>query len=183
MAVSSPSKERPVLIFLHLPKTGGSSLREFLKAKCGHKNYYQTYWSEATGLGDRDYLNQFIALPQEERDRFDLIMGHFSYGLHRFLSRPCVYVTLLRNPLERFCSFYLQLLRDHPHSLELAARNYSIEEYLQDREAGRGRFQSRVARSACRYDFHSPWGGGGQCIRMDRIEQYAQGYTSFEKQA
>ena len=160
MAVSSPSKERPVLIFLHLPKTGGSSLREFLKAKCGHENYYQTYWSKATGLGDRGQVNQFIALPQEERDRFDLIMGHFSYGLHRFLSRPCVYVTLLRNPLERFCSFYLQLLRHHPDFHELAARNYSIEEHLQDGEAGRGRFQSRAQGQFADMIF-TPCGGEG----------------------
>ncbi len=31
MATSSPSKERPVLIFLHLHKTGGSSLRKLLR--------------------------------------------------------------------------------------------------------------------------------------------------------
>ena len=139
----SKNKEKPVLLFLHLHKTGGTSLREFLKAKCGYKNYYEVYRNKAAGLSEKDYVNKFIALPQEERDRFDLIAGHFGYGLHRFLSRPCVYVTLLRNPLERFCSFYLQLLRGHPRSRELAARNYSIEEYLQDRE-GRKEFQSRV---------------------------------------
>ena len=134
-------------------------MREFLKAKCGHENYYQTYWSKATGLGDRGQVNQFIALPQEERDRFDLIMGHFSYGLHRFLSRPCVYVTLLRNPLERFCSFYLQLLRDHPYSRELVARNYSIEEHLREGE-GAGRFWSRAQGQLTDMIF-TPCGGGG----------------------
>ena len=163
MAVSSLSKnkEKPVLLFLHLHKTGGISLREFLKAKCGHKNYYEVYRNKAAGLSEKDYVNKFIALPQEERDRFDLIAGHFSYGLHRFLSRPCVYVTLLRNPLERFCSFYLQLLRGHPRSRELAARNYSIEEYLQDREGGGGKgLQSRVEFQLADMIF-TPCGGGG----------------------
>ncbi len=78
-------------------------------------------------------MNKFIALPQEERDRFDLIMGHVPYGLHRFLSRPCVYVIVLRNPLARFCSIYRQLLRHSPRSRELAARNYSIEDFLQEK--------------------------------------------------
>ena len=136
-------------------------MREFLKAKCGHENYYGTYWNEAAGLWARDYINKFIALPQEERDRFDLIVGHFPYGLHRFLTRPCVYVTLLRNPLERFCSFYLQLLKYHQHSRELAARNFSVEEYLQDREGGeRKGFQSRVEVQLADMIF-TPCGGGG----------------------
>ena len=149
-----------MLIFLHLPKTGGSSLREFLKAKCGHENYYGIYWNEAAGLRERDYINKFIALPQEERDHFDLIVGHFGYGLHRFLSRPCVYVTLLRNPLERFCSFYLQLLRHHPRSRELVARNFSVEEYLQDWEKGRLRFKSLMQGQLADMIF-TPCGAGG----------------------
>ena len=121
-----------MLIFLHLPKTGGSSLREFLKAKCGHEKYYEIYWNEAAGLRGKDYLNKFIALPREERDRFDLILGHFPYGLHRFLSRPCVYVTLLRNPLERFCSFYQQLINEHHRAHEFSVKNYSIENFLKN---------------------------------------------------
>ena len=124
-----------MLIFLHLPETGGSSLRNFLVAKCGLENCYQIYWKKATGQLEVDCVNQFIALPQEDRDRFDLILGHFPYGLHRLLSRPCVYVTLLRNPLERFCSCYQKLLRRHPY---LTARNYSIEEFLREVREGEG---------------------------------------------
>ena len=162
MAVSSLSKnkEKPVLIFLHLPKTGGSSLREFLKAKCGYKNYYEVYRNEAAGLLTKDYLNKFIALPQEERDRFDLITGHFSYGLHRFLSRPCVYVTLLRNPLERFCSNYQYLTKHSPRFRKLVARNNNIEEFLQDTE-DRGRlYWGSVLHHLADMTF-TPCGGGG----------------------
>ena len=83
-----------------------------------------------------------------------------------------MYVTLLRNPLERFCSFYLQLLKNHPYSRELSARNYSIEEYLQDWEEGRPRFQSRIQSQLADMVFTPCGGGGGQCNRMDRIEQH-----------
>ncbi len=132
MATSPFSKERPVLIFLHVPKTGGTSLKEFLKSKYERENYYEIAWNSETGLRGMDYLNQFIALPQAKRDRFDLILGHFPYGLHKFLSRPCMYVTLLRNPLERLLSFYHQLSADHHRSHEFMTRNYTVEEYFQD---------------------------------------------------
>ncbi len=125
-----PSGERPVLIFQHLPKTGGISLAEFLKSKYERENYYEIDRDPTLAPGIS--LNQFIALPRANRDRFDLILGHFPYGLHKFLSRPCVYVTLLRNPLERCLSFYHQLLRDHPRSHKFMARNYTVEEYIQD---------------------------------------------------
>ena len=147
-----------MLIFLHLPETGGSSLRNFLLDKSGRENCYAIYWKRATGQSERDCVNQFIALPQEERDRFDLILGHCFYGLHRFLSRPCVYVTLLRNPLERFCSCYQKLLGRHPH---FAARNYSIEEFLREVGEGEGKGQKLWrAQNQLADMIFAPCGGG-----------------------
>ncbi len=134
------SKERPVLIFQHLPKTGGTSLAEFLKSKHGRENYYEI--GNDPTLAPGTSLNQFIALPRAKRDRFDLVLGHFPYGLHKFLSRPCVYVTLLRNPLERLLSMYYQLLRDHSRSHEFIARNHTVEEYIQDLNTLRSGFLS-----------------------------------------
>ncbi len=127
-----------MLIFQHVPKTGGISLAEFLKSKYERENYYEIDRDPTLAPGIS--LNQFIALPRAKRDRFDLILGHFPYGLHKFLSRPCVYVTLLRNPLERLLSTYYQLLRDHTRSHEFIARNYAVEEYLQDLNTMRSDF-------------------------------------------
>ena len=53
-------------------------------------------------------ISRFLALSQQERDHFDFLHGHIPMGVHRLLSRPCVYITLLRDPLRRHVSLYFQ---------------------------------------------------------------------------
>ena len=43
---------------------------------------------------------------QPRSARYRLIKGHFYFGLHRFIPGPSVYITFLRNPVERVLSFY-----------------------------------------------------------------------------
>ena len=126
------------MIFHHLPKTGGTTLYTLLTSMYGNSNCYSirnggsprtiplTY--DANSRWDR-----FLAMSQTERNTLDFIDGHFSYGLHRFLSRPCLYITLMREPLERFCSSYHQFLHNHHRYLELSqGKKYTLEDYIRD---------------------------------------------------
>jgi hypothetical protein len=59
------------------------------------------------------------------------VVGHFSFGLHELIERPCNYVTLLRNPIERIVSLYRHILRwDHEsvHN-QVVSRLMSLEEF------------------------------------------------------
>ena len=85
------------LIFLHIPKTAGSTLSKILQQ---HYSKAETVTLDLAGVA------QFKSLPLEQRAQYRLVRGHFYFGLHRFIPRPSTYVTFLRHPIERAVSFY-----------------------------------------------------------------------------
>lgn len=95
---------RHTLIFTHIPKCGGTSLHKTL----GH------------ALGEPRY-RVFTGLAEQRENLDDLIGGggHQKFGtnpLHQN-GRQVVYVTMLREPFARFCSFFHHVRWDHRHFL------------------------------------------------------------------
>jgi hypothetical protein len=85
------------LIFLHIPKTGGSTLSKILE---------HHYSRAQTVTLDGPKIARFKTLPAAERGRYRLIQGHLHFGVHRFIPRASTYITFLRRPVERVLSFY-----------------------------------------------------------------------------
>jgi hypothetical protein len=87
------------LIFLHIPKAGGSTISKILE---------QQYSSaETLTLDDRErQIAQLKTLPAAQRGQYRLIQGHLFFGLHRFIPQASTYITFLRRPVERVLSFY-----------------------------------------------------------------------------
>ena len=85
------------LIFLHIPKTGGSTLYKILER---HFSPAETVTLDTPGVA------RFKTLPAAKRGRYRLIQGHMHFGLHRFIPRASTYITFLRQPAERVLSFY-----------------------------------------------------------------------------
>jgi Sulfotransferase family len=90
-------RRNEVLIFLHIPKTGGSTIYKILE---------QEYSRAKTLRLEDPEIARFKTLPAAERERYRLIQGHLYFGLHRFIPRASTYVTFLRRPVERVLSFY-----------------------------------------------------------------------------
>ena len=88
------------LIYVHIPKSGGSTFYTEILAK----NFSRDELTEPM-VTVSDY-QQFIALPEDERNHYRCISGHFPFGVHEFLESSCSYVTFIRNPLERIVSLY-----------------------------------------------------------------------------
>lgn len=105
------------LLFLHLPKSGGTTLRHVLERQFPPGRSlaaYPTPESHAeTREGRRTVPPALRGLTPEARSRFDLVSGHFSYGLHEHFAGPCRYLTFLRDPVERVISLYYHA-RSHP---------------------------------------------------------------------
>jgi len=111
-----------VLIFIHQPKTAGTSLRHLFFQLFGEENCFVIKFPHQD-------LNQFMELSQEERDRFDCIIGHGLYGLHEYVSRPCFYITLTRDPLDRFIS-HVYFRKENPEpAMAAEGRGVNDEEY------------------------------------------------------
>lgn len=114
------------LIFTHIPKTGGTSLRAVLG------RHYPTHTVHFKD--NNNYLNarHILTLPPAERDGLRLIAGHLSYGIHAYLTGASVYITLLRDPVKRLISNYF-FARSLPHHKQHDnAMRLSLEEFVQD---------------------------------------------------
>ena len=88
------------LTFLHIPKTGGTTLREIVKRQYQREQYQRVYQS-FTVRTRMETLTQRL-----QTDDIRCVMGHFPFGIHRELDYPCQYLTMLRDPMSHFLSGY-----------------------------------------------------------------------------
>jgi hypothetical protein len=80
-----------------------------------------------------DTIADFARLPEEDRLRPRLIMGHTVYGLHEGVPRPCTYVTMLRHPVKLAFSQYRYVQRIPSHHHHEAVKDMTLEEYVASR--------------------------------------------------
>ncbi|MEX2457746.1 MAG: hypothetical protein WD770_02025 [Actinomycetota bacterium] len=135
-----PAKDLPPrLIFLHVPKTGGLTLRWIMRRELGrrrvltppgrkdaHRAEYVRYLEEggAPPLAPlREYVDGLLRLPPQRLAAVRGLVGHFWFGLHEELPGPSAYLTVLRDPIDRILSTYHH--RSTRHGLSL-----SVEEYI-----------------------------------------------------
>lgn len=110
------------LVFLHIPKTAGSTLRQVIR---------------------RHYPPEVICdVPPETWDEVSaarlsqirVLMGHVPFGVHERLSVPADYVTLLREPVDRIVSLYYYVVqRGEAHPLHPLVRGRSLDEFVATR--------------------------------------------------
>lgn len=86
-------------VFIHVPKTAGSSLIYAMRRIYGHKKVWV-----------RKGFNWPMDLPAKVPPTASAWAGHMSYGLHEVLPCSVQYIVLLRHPLERLRSAYRYLL-------------------------------------------------------------------------
>lgn len=131
----------PHHVFLHVPKTAGSSLRTVLSRQYGarHVLYFDL------GIGDARPMPEIakaVRAGMAGRD-IRLVTGHQFLGLHQALREPCLYVTLLRDPVERALSEYFYAFT-YPHHAQrdaITSGALSPIDYLTAQ--GRGDAQAR----------------------------------------
>ncbi|HWY50821.1 MAG TPA: sulfotransferase family 2 domain-containing protein [Chthoniobacterales bacterium] len=91
------SETNETILFLHIPKTAGSTMYKVLGRQ----------YSRAETLRlESSQIDQFKTLPAAQRGRYRLIEGHLYFGFHRYIPGASTYITFLRRPVERVLSFY-----------------------------------------------------------------------------
>lgn len=109
------------LFFVHVPKCAGSSFRAVLKRWFGGR---LMVWDS----DDRDAFRQEMArrpvLP-------GAVAGHFRFGLHESVAaRPC-YLSLVRDPVDRFVSVYKHARQTPGHVLHPAAAALDLRDFYE----------------------------------------------------
>jgi len=92
------------VIFVHIPKCGGSSVRNVFNCEYGADNIYDPFEQP-----------NFSNAPVGEFDKYSCLFGHKEYGVHEKLKSTFQYVTVLRDPVKRLFSnwWYIRTHRTH----------------------------------------------------------------------
>lgn len=117
----------PVVIFLHIPKAAGSTLKDIL-----YRQYEKEYIYELDSQKFFQSQEDFKQLNTKEKDKIQLLMGHMYFGLHEFISSPSTYIKMLRNPIQKVISYYYFVsskLTTHPDYELINSQNISLKEY------------------------------------------------------
>lgn len=89
-------------IFLHVPKTAGTTLRSILVDVYGPDRILNGYQYPSL-VSAAAYVN---SLDETSRSNAEIFASHLEFGLHRHLSGNSQYITILRNPIDRVLSTY-----------------------------------------------------------------------------
>lgn len=124
--------DEPTVIFLHIGKTAGSTMRQVLRKQFrpSETMVVRSPVRDPKRLRREETLAYFAGLPEAERGRARLILGHTIFGLHEHIPRPSTYVTLMRDPVSLVLSLYYYVRRTPGHWLYEAARQMSLDEYV-----------------------------------------------------
>jgi Galactose-3-O-sulfotransferase len=100
MAMSDMST-KSTLIFLHIPKTAGTTMRSIIRRQYSPEELY--------AVEDPDWVSknaEFFLKSKKNNSGIRCLIGHFPYGVHHYLPDPAQYITILRNPVEWTLSTY-----------------------------------------------------------------------------
>lgn len=112
-------KQIPMLVFTHIPRTGGTSARNVIFNQI--KNYRLI-----------DSFSEFSFLSDKELNSYDFIATHCGYGIINRINRSHKKIILLRDPFERIVShyFYLRKLENDVSYSSHYAKKLSLNEFI-----------------------------------------------------
>jgi hypothetical protein len=123
------------IIFLHIPKTGGVTLRATLRHK----------YSETLRVHSPHNMAKVENVPLDERRTARVVTGHLLYGVHQYIPQECEYITLLREPVARALSNYYRI-RENPHHWfhEQVRSGMGLEDFVRDPAGPADNLQTRL---------------------------------------
>ena len=120
------------VIFLHIPKVGGTTINKIIDRQYKPNTIYRVRDDDSRHKRIQDCVDKFKVIPVAKKEEIEVVMGHMGFGLHNFLPQPSVYITMLRDPVERVISYYYYVLRTSNHYLyqKVTSEKMSLEDCI-----------------------------------------------------
>jgi len=162
---ASTSDAPRTLIFLHIPKTAGMSVRQVIERNYPKRERFRIQLPNPGGvvgdgrgepgpdaaadggprsLGEVPAVRRWMALPEERRRGTRIIDGHTLFGVHEFVPGPVTYFTMFREPTSRTLSEYRYLQRRTDHWMHADVSKMSLAEYVRSAVGQRDNLQTRI---------------------------------------
>ncbi|HSW07424.1 class I SAM-dependent methyltransferase [Aquabacterium sp.] len=109
-----------LFVHVHVPRTGGTSLRLLLS---------KTFGSERCLM---NYAGEIDQCTTQQLSRICCVSGHVEYGMHRHFARAPLYLTVLRHPIDRYRSTYATFLGNPKSPYHEAACRLDINAFLRE---------------------------------------------------
>lgn len=121
---SNPTVAETVL-FVHIPKTAGSTVQDALTRTFGRRGIFF-----ASPNTDRA-MARFGELTPSQQRGIRLIVGHMPVQMHKLVKGPFSYITVLRHPVDRLVSHYYYVRSNRGHYLHetVHRQRLSLEDY------------------------------------------------------
>lgn len=112
------------IVFNHIPRTGGTTLRIILNKVYGEKNVFFIKSKDISSS-----LDYFRSLAEKNRSAYKIISGH---GANLFLPyvKDAFRITVLREPVSTFISQYFYLRKSTNSNFLEEVRSLSFDDYI-----------------------------------------------------
>jgi len=101
---TSPQPLGPIVIYHHIAKTGGTSLRKVVQANYKGRTLLELY---GPNRGSVDWYQRFYhALSYKQKAEIQCIAAHSAHYIIPIIDRPFRVFTLIRDPVDRVISLY-----------------------------------------------------------------------------
>ena len=114
------------IIFLHIPRTGGTTFRDILERFYHSENVIEIKKFIESEETIRTYT-------KDEQSKIKLIKGHLNFGIHELINGDCKYITFLRDPIKRIVSTFKYANNNVNHSDHDFVRSISLQDYIESK--------------------------------------------------
>jgi len=117
---------KDLFIHLHIPKTGGTTLRDIIQ-----RQYRSEKILMIPKLEESENILKEVSTSQI--NQLKLIQGHLKYGIHNHFHRRAKYFAIIRDPINRVLSTYYYVLsqKNNPQNLSTSNNQMSIYDFVQ----------------------------------------------------